>query len=472
MATKLQETLLKLQATQLQQTATFKKYDEAPAGTDTSALETEIETNNGELKSLNDEIERLTKIEEMRTAATDASKGISRIGPGGLPQPGANTGVATAHGYQFDAEIKSLARASRIGSLKHIKGDDADEWAYKFARWFLGSVGGITKHAQWATEHGIEIKAQVESINTAGGFLVPPEFSSRLIDLRDEYGIFRRNAYVEPMMSDTKTIPRRLGGVQFYFVGEGQTGTESQMSGDLVSLVAKKIMAIVPRSSEVDEDALVNLGDTLAGELGTAAAEKEDLCGFNADGTSGYGGIVGLRPKLKNLSATRANIAGLVVASGNLWSEIVLRDLTAVKGRLPAYAYRRGTPKWFTSQSFWANVMEPLALAAGGVTAAEIARGTEERFLGYPVEKTEVFPHVEANDDIPLLFGDLKLSSTLGDRRQMTLKISDEYKFAEDLITIRATARFDINNHDVGNADATAANRVAGPVVGLITAAS
>jgi len=472
MATKLQETLLKLQAKQLQQTATFKKYDEAPAGSDTAPIETEIETNNGELKSLNDEIERLTKIEEMRTAATDASKGVSRIGPGGLPQPDARTGVATAQGYQFDAEIKSQARLSRIGALKNVKGDDADVWALKFAHWFLGSVGGSQKHASWATDHGLEIKAQVESINTAGGFLVPPEFSSRLIDLREEYGVFRMNSYQEPMKSDTKTVPRRTGGVQAYFVGEGVAGTESQMAGDLISLVAKKVMAIVLRSSEVDEDALVNFGDVLAGEIAYAFAEKEDLCGFNGDGTAPYGGIIGIRTRLKNLSATRANIAGLVVAGGNLWSEITLANLMAVKARLPAYAYRRGTPKWFTSQSFWAGVMEPLALAAGGVTAAEIAKGKEPRFLGYPVEPSEVFPHVAANADIPLIFGDLKLSSTFGDRRQMTLSTSTEYKYAEDMVAIKGTARFDINNHDVGNESATPASRVAGPVVGLLTAAS
>jgi HK97 family phage major capsid protein len=465
MANKLQLALKRLEELQGKQAAAFKRYDDAADTDDTSAIEAEIDANNTELKSAQAEVERLTRLEESRTAASDAMKGITRPAPGAVPTPG------DASLSAGDAEIKALARSSRFGELKNFKGDNGDVEAYKFARWFLGTVGGMQSHLEWVKSHGIEVKAQQESINTAGGFLVPAEFSSRIISLTEEYGVFRSNTYIEPMGRDTKNVPRRLGGVQFFFVGEGQGGTESQMGGDMIGLVAKKMMAIVLRSSEVDEDALTNFGDVLLGDIALAKAEKEDICGFNGDGTAPYGGIIGLRTRLKNLSVTRANIAGLQIASGNLWSEITLRDLSGVKGRLPAFVYRRSTPKWYASQTFWANVMEPLALAAGGATAAEVMRGTDKMFLGYPVETSEVFPHVEANDDIPVTFGALELSSTLGDRRQLTLSVSTEYKWAEDQIGIKATARLDMENHDVGNADADPANRKAGPMVGLITAA-
>lgn len=472
MANKLQQAIKRRDDLAAEVSAAFKRYDAAGDTDDTSAVEAEIETKNTELKTAQDEVERLTRIEEMRTTEDDATKGITRPGRGGVPQPGGN-GARVG-----EAEVKSLARSSRVGHLKHLtritgfKEEEAGEWAYKFARWFLATIGGREADAEFVKSLGIEIKAQQETINTAGGFLVPHEFGTRLIDLREEYGVFRSLAYTEPMKSETKSVPRRLQGVIAYFRGEGQAAIESAMSGDRVGLVAKKIFALVVRSSEVDEDALTNFGDVLAGEIAFAFAQKEDECGFNGDGTGTFGGIVGLRYRLKNLDATRANIAGLVVAAGNAWGEITLPNLSAVKGRLPGYVYRRGAPKWHTSQSFWATVMEPLALAAGGTTAAEVQRGTDKMFLGYPVEITEVYPHAEANDDIPVTFGDIGLSSTFGDRRQMTLAVSTDYKFAEDEIAIRGTARFDIVNHDLGNADATPANRVPGPVVGLITAAA
>jgi hypothetical protein len=56
----------------------------------------------------------------------------------------------------------------------------------------------------------------------------------------------------------------------------------------------------------------------------------------------------------------------------------------------------------------------------------------------------------------------------------MTVKMTDsnDTDFEEDLMAIKGTERFDINVHDVGNASSSAGARKAGPIVGLITAAS
>jgi HK97 family phage major capsid protein len=61
-----------------------------------------------------------------------------------------------------------------------------------------------------------------------------------------------------------------------------------------------------------------------------------------------------------------------------------------------------------------------------------------------------------------------------GDRRGVTVDMTDsnDDDFENNLISIRGTERFDINVHDVGNASATASQREAGPIVGLITAAA
>jgi HK97 family phage major capsid protein len=79
---------------------------------------------------------------------------------------------------------------------------------------------------------------------------------------------------------------------------------------------------------------------------------------------------------------------------------------------------------------------------------------------------------VEANSQVCAILGDLNLGVTIGDRRLITVAQSDQYKFDTDQLAVKVTQRIDINVHDAGNADATAANRVAGPYVGLITAAS
>jgi HK97 family phage major capsid protein len=369
-----------------------------------------------------------------------------------------------------------LARTMpRFGVLRNFQGDNAAERAYRFGQWFL-AARGIGFAQKFCRENGIAItRAMSEGVNESGGYLVPEEFGNDLIDLREQYGVFRRNAKMVPMISDTRSDPRRTGGLTAYFEGEGDAGTASDKSWDRVSLTAKKLFVLARYSSEVTEDAVINMGDDLAGEIGYAFANKEDLCGFVGDGSSTYGGMQGVTTKIKGLSGTIANIAGLQVATGTgygtNYASAVLADFEAVVGLLPQYA---DTPnaKWYVHRSFYWNVMVKLALAAGGVTGSEIEGARTKRFLGYDVEVTQVMPKTSAVSQVCALLGDLRLAASFGSRRDTTIAISEHSRFANDQIEIRGTERFDINVHDVGNASATAGSRVAGPIVGLITAAS
>jgi HK97 family phage major capsid protein len=380
------------------------------------------------------------------------------------------------------APAVQLARSlPRYGTLRNFTGPDAAERANRFGRWILATHGlgkGITGEGMFARsiafckENGISMsRAMGEGVNESGGFLVPEEFGNDLIDLREIYGTFRRNAKMVPMATDTRSDPRRIGGLTAYFANEADALTASDKSWDRIELTAKKLYAFARYSNELSEDAVINLGDDLAGEIAYAFALKEDQCGWIGDGSSTYGGMQGVTTKIKGLSGTIANIAGLVVGAGNAYSELLLTDFEAVAGKLPVYA---DTPraKWFASKSFYWNVMVKLALAAGGSTGAEVAGGITKRFLGYDVEFVQVMPSVEANSQVCALLGDLSLAASFGSRRDTTIAISEHSRFANDQTEIRGTERFDVNVHDVGNASGTAGLRVPGPIVGLITAAS
>jgi HK97 family phage major capsid protein len=227
-------------------------------------------------------------------------------------------------------------------------------------------------------------------------------------------------------------------------------------------------------SNELNEDAVLNIGDDLAGEIAYAFALKEDQCGFTGDGTSAFGGIVGVVNALKNLDPSPPNIAGLVVSSGSgyatSYNSIVLSDFNKVVATLPEYADVPGEAKWYVSKFFWGSVMQKLATAAGGNSVADLNAGAlEKSFLGYPVVVSQVMPKVSATNQICALFGNLRLGSRLGDRRLTTISMSEHAlnAFEQDEIVIRGTERFDIVVHDVGNNAGTA-----GPIVGLITGAS
>lgn len=398
-----------------------------------------------------------------------------------LPHP-IDARTAT-RGMQFSGDVTfSTAGQRRGGQLRAFTAERngnsrerAEGLAHAFGRWALGCLGHRASQ-QWCEDNGVgaqdaQMRTMVEGNGVLGGFTVPSEFEATLIDLKEEYGVFPKYTNVIPMSRDTITHPRRTGGLTAYWPGESGTITQSDAAFDQVSLVAKKIAAIAKMSSELSEDSVLNMGDHLANEMGYAFAVAIDNAGFIGDGTSTYGGITGAARKLRDVSATRANIAGLVVASGAI-STITLANLHTVKSRLPVYAQKRAA--WFVHNAVYADVFERLALDAGGTTAESIINGAAtQRFLGYPVVLVPSLPSTTATDTVVALLGDLSLASMMGDRRQTTVAFGDQAlnAFEKDEIVVRATQRLDIVVHDVGNASATEASRVPGPIVGIATAA-
>lgn len=380
----------------------------------------------------------------------------------------ANQTVSKSTQYRVALKSGKVPAYAATAKVKNLPNGDV---AFRMGMFFLASIFADPGAKKWCKLNGIEVKFMRETNNTAGGWLVPEEFDTMLIILREQYGVFRKYSYVSTMMSDTKSIPRRKTGLTPYPIGEGVTITESEASWDRVLLVARKWGVLAKYSNELNEDAIINMGDDLAGEIAYAFSKTEDDCGFNGDGTSTYHKIIGVRQRFKLLDANRANIAGLAIAASGSWSTgITLANFNSVVGLLPEYARVRSTPTWFCSQTFFNTVMERLMLASGGVTAAEVAAGRREKtFMGWPVQITQIMPAAYAADDIPVIFGALDLATTFGDRRGMTIAMSEHLNFAEDEIAIRGTERFDINCHDVGNSTAGGTAAIPGPVVALLT---
>lgn len=118
------------------------------------------------------------------------------------------------------------------------------------------------------------------------------------------------------------------------------------------------------------------------------------------------------------------------------------------------------------SRKFYFNVMAKLAYAAGGNAASDIVNGLPRRFLGYEVVFTQVMPSTEANSQVCAVLGDLSMGVSLGSRHETRIAVSEHSRFKYDMLEIRGTERFDINPHGVGDTS------LAGPIVGLITAAA
>jgi HK97 family phage major capsid protein len=335
-----------------------------------------------------------------------------------------------------------------------------NEAAARRAGIFLCATAGI----EWAVRRNERdgfplVKALAEGVGTSGGFLVPPELSDRIIELRDLRGVFRQNAYIEPMGSDSISVPRRVSGLTAFFTAENATITESQGSWDSISLTAKKLSVLARASAEVTEDSAGRLAAAIVRETAYQFADREDQCGFVGDGGSSFGGVRGLT---KLIVDGGHNASKVTAASGHdLYSEIDATDLANVIGAVPNYALANA--RWYVSPMAFALVFCRLATSSGGIIMMMIDGRLTPTFLGFPIVVSSTLPNVNTtlNGVVMILLGDLNLSSTIGDRTGVQIKTNTQRALDADQILFRGRQRFDLVNNDVGD------NTNPGPMVGL-----
>ncbi len=356
------------------------------------------------------------------------------------------------------AKPAASVRRPRYAKLRHFK---SEEDAYRSGMFLRSILYRDEKAADWCRENGVAVQraAQVEGTNTLGGYLVPEEFSSAIIDLREQFGVFRQWARVIPMGRDTITVPRRTGGLTARAVGENAEITESNKTWDQVSLTARKWGVLVKYSTELAEDAVISIADDLAGEIAYAFATAEDDAGFNGDGTSTHHGIVGVVKKFEDGTAWKGKITA--ASTNDTFAEINATDVATVMAALPQYAL--GGARFYCSQPAFQLVFGRLAQAAGGNTIDTVSGAVRASYLGYPIVISQKMPTStgDLSGKVMLLFGDMRMAATMGDRRGISIMTSTERYFELDQIGIKGTERFDINVHDIGNTSD------AGPLVAL-----
>lgn len=421
-----------------------------------------------EARTLNDDLNKLaTDIETARelakaSAAASAKAAEFAVPVIAAPVPVEAKGSAVppaGYDVHHKAPLPIPAEAARL----HTKIFKTNEEAYGFGC-FVAALRGNGQAAAWCKSNGVhisrgpEMKAQTEGVDTAGGYLVPVQYSSTMIRLREKYGVVRRLFRSWDMASETLLVPRSTSDVTIYAIGETEAITASDAGFDQVQLNAKKFGGLTRASNELFADAqFIALGDFVMESMSYSFAKREDELGLTATGTANDHGIKGIIPRLLEIYGTSG--LGLRDGTGATWASLVLDDFTQTTGLLPDYAHADAS--WVCSRKFYNSVMLPIKLSSGGTTAAEVTAGSPETFLGYPVNISQAMPVAEATGQIPVLFGDYKRAAAFGDRQMVEFAMNTSVYFVTDETAIRGLERIDINVHDAGLASA------AGPVVGL-----
>ncbi len=408
----------------------------------------------------------IAQAEKIKTKVSDNGKADQPRAP--IAQPSSEPKASTA--------ITPLPRYSSLKAFVAKDGKERAEDAYASGMWLIANFFGSDnpnhrKAREYCSQHlpGEYWNAMSTGVPAAGGNLVPDVMAQTIIDLREQYGVFRQWCDVMPMSSDYQIVPRRSGSVTPSWTAEGVAITASSPTFDNVTLTAKKLAAYTLISSELTEDAIINVADWVTMDIGKQFAYEEDRVGFKGTGIASDGNINGLFNK-----ATEAGSAGsfIVVATAthNTFAELDATDIATLMAACPQYALNGAA--FFVSQNGAQLTFGRLMAAAGGNTqitlaaeniSAARAKGIIGYYQGYPIVGCQVLPvESDTKTNVGMLaFGNLRMAATLGERRQVRFAMDSSIKFAEDQIAIKATTRLDINIHDLGSAT------VAGPIVVL-----
>jgi HK97 family phage major capsid protein len=345
---------------------------------------------------------------------------------------------------------------------------ESPEMAHRCGQWLKAHFGDRNAR-QWCSDHlGAEYRDMGGQVNSLGGNLVFEDFSNTIIRLVEKFGVAMNVFQNVTMSSDTLLVPRRLTGVTSYWLGENSTITTSDPTATMVQLVAKKLACATKVSNELLADNAISVASWLAQEYATSLSAAIDDAAFNGTGTSTYGGIRGLA-QIDDGTHT-ASIQSAATGNTSI-AALDIDDYLACLAKLPRYAI--GTSAWYMHPSVYHNSVQRMMLSSGvagsgtigalsgGNTAANLAQGTPNTFLGLPVVWVLKMTAAPTTGTIAAYVGDLSLAGIMAVKSDMQVASSTDRYFEADQTAFRAIQRLDINVHSLGS------TTEAGPVVAL-----
>jgi|DEB0MinimDraft_4_1074332.scaffolds.fasta_scaffold11689_5 HK97 family phage major capsid protein len=290
---------------------------------------------------------------------------------------------------------------------------------------YLNSLSGNRKANEF-------LAAQSIGTDADGGFLVPDPLANTLINLLEEYGVARQRSRRIVMSAETWTVPKLTEHATIYYPAEAASITESDLAFSQITLTAKKLAALVKMSTEVQEDAVISLVDTVVQSIAYQMAVAEDQNLFN--GVASAINADGIEDDTDVADVNVASVAALALSD--------FTDCVAGIGN-PIVGARN---EWYINASLFHGPVRELLNAAGGNTLADLEGGQSPRLLGYPVNFVSVLPGASATTagDLLAVFGDLSLGCYFGDRRSPNFKVLNELFAVNDQVGVVATERIDI----------------------------
>jgi len=307
--------------------------------------------------------------------------------------------------------------------------------------WFSKGNGSMSADARKRMDI---YNAYSEKVPSEGGFLVPEEFRSQLLQLGLDSAVVRPRATIIPMgaprihipcIDETSRVSSIYGGVVVYRTEEGAELTESSATFASIKLDVTKQTALSHVPNELIRD-WGAFGAFMDATLPSAMGQFEDWDYISGNGAGQpLGGLNSANTALIVVSKR----SGQSAAANN---QIVWENAIDMYARmLPASI---GNAVWVASPDTFAQ-LATMALSVGtGGSAVWLTDGRSQpvlTLLGRPVLMTGSAPAaLGSQGDLSLVDWSMYL---VGDYQNMTIDSSPHVKFTSDKTTFRAIARND-----------------------------
>lgn len=342
-----------------------------------------------------DETTELAKIEadaEEKTTEVEISKSVMDA-------------LAKTVGEMVKSEVDSSVAKAIEASEKTVKKAFGGE---------ANKAGEVSKEAKLfmfikALENGGDDLAKYKATLTqnetdledGGNLIAPVEFIAEVRRLEETYGVAIRNANVRRTNSNKVASKKKTGGVTVTKVGELVKGTSSKMQFGNVEITLEKYLGLSIVSSELEEDAIVDIWNQLSIDFAREFAKTQDGIVFT-DATTGILNLTGVND---------------VVLTGTTFDDLTFDSFSLAIDGVP-------TPSANNGKFYMHRTIKGIANRLKDLEGRYLVDSKAKTIWDYPYELVEVMPaRASSAQDTPfIIFGDLK-QYDLVIKNQMTMEI-------------------------------------------------
>lgn len=272
----------------------------------------------------------------------------------------------------------------------------------RFARGLLAfksnDAVGIAEYNNYVNKAWSEVnKANYQNVTTTadGGALVPdPEFVAEVERLTNDYGVASRLCDVRMTDRDSVTLLAGTNEISFTRTGEATAQNAQKLTYSATTVALDKYIATLVFTSEVIEDAAVNLWNDAAAEIARARAKLFDQLVFT-DATYGI------------LYAPDSGEAWKTLTVGSAITDFSADDAMDARYKVVGSVRRNG--RYFMHPTVWNLLRQTKEATTGGYLFGGVGQSVTPTIDGVAVELVDILPEkgdITSNEPFAV-FGDL-----------------------------------------------------------------